>query len=193
MVSMSRLKEKMRAYRKVFGQNWDLFKASKIGIVGIIIVLFFAGMAIIAPFLDLRDPINWRAPDADIIDVTSWWGPGINTSANFWNGGEPINHTVSFRVKAAGGQATEADRVYFTSGNDLYAVRPSGGTAWLSDPGTSQYYNFAHVTEAAFSTDVAVANFGYQYHSSQVDFVLGVGTFDGYIYLMDDWAGSTNP
>ncbi len=193
MVSMSRLKEKLRAYRKVFGQNWDLFKASKIGIVGIIIVLFFVGMAVIAPFLNLRDPINWRAPDADIIDVTSWWGPGINTSANYWNGGEPINRTVSFRVKAAGGQATEADRVYFTSGNDLYAVRPSGGTAWLSNPGASQYFNFSHVTEAPFSTDVVVANFGFQYHSSQVDFILGVGTYDGYIYLIEDWAGSTDP
>jgi len=193
MVSMARLKEKLRAYRKVFQQNWDLFKASKIGVVGIIIMLFFVGMAAITPFLGLRDPINWRAPDADIIHVTSWWGDGRNVTLAPYNGGDPINHSVSFRVKLAGGGATEADRVYFTSGNKLYSLTPlGGGSYWDDGKPIGADFDFSHLTDSPFSTDVVVSNFGDQYDPDFVDYVLGVGTSDGYIYMIDDYADS-NP
>lgn len=191
MISKKRLKEKLRAYKQAFRQNWDLFKASKIGIVGIIILLFFVGMAVITPFLNLRDPINWRAPDADIIDVTSYWGPiGINTSdpATRYYAGDPINHTVTYRVKQGAGQALLADRVYFTSGNKLFAVRPAIGDSYWEDPVTLEK-GFEHNTSSPFSTEVAVANFGEQFVPEEVDYVLAVGTYDGYIYLIEDYAG----
>jgi peptide/nickel transport system permease protein len=190
MVSVDRFKEKLRAYRKVFKQNWDLFKASKIGIVGIIIMLFFVGMAVIAPFLGLRDPINWRAPDADIIHVTSWWDIGRNVTQTQWNAEGPINHTVSFRVKAASAQATEADRIYFTAGNRLYSLRPSDAGSYWTDGGTPAAFDFVHVTDSPFSTDVAIANFGDQYNPDRVDYLLGVGTDDGYIYIIEDYAAN---
>lgn len=187
MVSMDRLKEKMRGYRKGFRQNWDLFMASKIGIVGIIIVLFFVGMAVIAPFLSLRDPINWRAPDADIIHVTSWWDIGRNVTQPRWEGTGPINHSVSFRVKLAGAQATEADRVYLTSGNKLFSLKPSNaGSYWNTSTLPRDFY-FSHMTDSPFSTDVIVANFGNQYDPDEVDYMVAVGTSDGYIYLIEDY------
>ncbi len=192
MISKKRLREKFRSYHKAFKQNWDLFKASKIGIVGIIIVLFFVAMAVITPFLNLRDPINWRAPDADIIDVTSYWGQvGINTSEpSFYHAGNPINHSVTYRVKQREGQQLQADRVYFTSGNKLFAVRPSEGDSyWRDEVNFTIKYGFNHNTSAGFSTEVAVANFGYQFDSTLVDYILGVGTYDGYIYLIEDYEG----
>jgi peptide/nickel transport system permease protein len=189
MVDTDRLKEKFRAYRKVFKQNWDLFKASKIGVLGIIIVLFFLGMAIIAPFLSLRDPINWRAPDADVIRVNSWWGIGRDVSTRQWNAGDPINHTVSFRVKPAGAQALESDRVYFTSGNKLFSLKPSNAGSYWTDGASPENFDFPHITDATFSTDVVVANFGNQYDPDEVDYMLGVGTNDGYIYLIEDYDG----
>lgn len=188
MVSSERLKEKFRAYRKVFKQNWDLYKASKIGVIGIVIVLFFLGMAVITPFLDLRDPINWRAPDADIIEVTSWWGVGRDVSPTQWNAGDPINTTITFRVKAAT-QATEADRVYFTSGNKLFSLKPSNAGSYWTDGSTPENFDFSHVTDSPFSTDVVVASFGYQYDPATVDYILSVGTYDGYIYLIEDYDG----
>ena len=190
MVSVDRLKEKMRAYRKVFKQNWDLFKASKIGIVGIIIVLFFVGMAVIAPFLGLRDPINWRAPDADIIHVTSWWDVGRNVTQTYWEGTGPINHSVTFRVKLAGAQATEADRVYLTSGNKLFSLKPSRAGSYWNTSELPKLYYFSHITEEPFSTDVVVANFGNQYDPDEVDYILAVGTSDGYIYMIEDYDGN---
>ncbi len=195
MVSVDRLKEKLRAYRKVFKQNWDLFRASKIGIVGIVIVLFFVGMAAITPFLGLRDPISWRAPDADIIGVTSWWDIGRNVSATYWYAEDaPINRTISFRVKQAPG-ATEVDRLYFTAGNKLYALTPSSGSFWdwkLNQTDPSRY-DFAHITNSSFSTDVVVANFGDQYNDQGVDYIFGVGTYDGYIYIVEDYPESDPP
>ncbi|UCD93144.1 MAG: hypothetical protein JSV43_04380, partial [Methanobacteriota archaeon] len=190
MISKKRLREKLRAYKRSFKQNWDLFMASKIGFVGIIIVFFFVGMAVITPFLNLRDPINWRAPDADVIDVTSYWGPlGINTSEPVgWVAGSPINHTVTFRVKQGAGQQLLADRVYFTSGNQLFSVRPGIGDSYWRDDLTLEY-GFKHNTSAAFSTDVAVANFGSQFVPEDVDYILGAGTYDGYIYLIEDYDG----
>jgi peptide/nickel transport system permease protein len=148
-------------------------------------------MATIAPFLNLRDPINWRAPDADIIRVNSWWGIGRDVSAPQWNAGEPINHSVSFRVKAAGAQALEADRVYLSSGNKLFALKVYGGGSYWEDRSTSPpSYGLEHITDSHFSTDVVVANFGNQYDPDEVDYILGVGTNDGYIYLIEDYDGN---
>ncbi|MFQ6060070.1 MAG: kelch repeat-containing protein [Thermoplasmata archaeon] len=189
MISRKRIYERFRAYRKVFKQNWALFKASKIGIVGIVIVLFFVGMAVITPFLNLRDPINWRAPEEDFIDVTSYWASGINVSEPYYYAGDPINHSVTFRVKQLEGQELRADRVYFTSGNKLFSVRPAIGDSYWIDESPRRHYAFAHPTGAPFSTDVVVANFGGQYDPDQVDYILAVGTYDGYIYIIEDYAG----
>jgi peptide/nickel transport system permease protein len=188
MISKKRLLEKFRAYKKVFKQNWDLFKASRIGVVGILIVLFFVGMAVITPLLGLRDPINWRAPEEDFIDVTSYWGPGINVSEPYYFASGVINNTVTYRVKQIG-QELRADRVYFTSGDKLFAVRPAIGDSYWRDESPDRLFGFSHFTGVPFSTDVAVANFGTQYDDTKVDYVLSVGTYDGYIYIIEDYAG----
>ncbi|MFQ5911004.1 MAG: hypothetical protein ACE5IJ_09840, partial [Thermoplasmata archaeon] len=90
------LKQKSRDYYKAFKQNWDLFKASRIGLVGRGILAFFLIIALITPALNLRDPINWRAPEEDLIRVDKYWF--VDTSTFLFDAGDPINNSVAFRL-----------------------------------------------------------------------------------------------
>ena len=73
MFSKRRLHDKYVSYRKLFGQNWTLFKASRIGLVGLGIMIAFLIVAAAVPFMGLRDPLYWLAPESDTISVTEWW------------------------------------------------------------------------------------------------------------------------
>ena len=71
-----RIKNMVMGWRKLFKQNWTLFKASKIGLLGLGIMIMFLVIAFAAPFMGLRDPLWWRAPDMDIVQVTKYWQIG---------------------------------------------------------------------------------------------------------------------
>jgi len=66
-----RLREKLLLWQRLFVLNWNLFKASRIGVVGLAIMVAFVLLALAAPFMGLRDPIRWTAPDEDLIDVAT--------------------------------------------------------------------------------------------------------------------------
>jgi len=62
-----RTKEKIRDISKVLKGSWKMFAESITGLVGLGIIFFFVILAILAPFLGLRDPMHWTAPYSDIL------------------------------------------------------------------------------------------------------------------------------
>src|SRR3989442_4074220 len=73
MVDWDLTKERLRAYRRNLLNTWALFKESRIGVVGIGIMIVFVILAALAPYLGLRDPIYWRAPSEDVIALDTYW------------------------------------------------------------------------------------------------------------------------
>ena len=69
MVTSRQLKEKVRDYRRSVKHSWMLFKESKMGLLGLAIMVGFVVMALISPYIGLRDPLNWWAPDVDILRI----------------------------------------------------------------------------------------------------------------------------
>lgn len=72
----ARIKDRIRDFKKVLKENWKLFKQSKLGLVGLGIIIFFILIAILAPVIPYaaeRDPVKWFAPDEDIIEVDRVW------------------------------------------------------------------------------------------------------------------------
>ena len=69
MVSRRHLRDKYVSWKKLFLQNWALFKASRIGLVGLAIMLGFVIVAAAVPLMGLRDPLYWLAPESDTIAV----------------------------------------------------------------------------------------------------------------------------
>ncbi len=81
----SRFKDRIRDSKKVFKENWRLFKQSKLGVIGLGIIIFFVLMAIFAPIIPYaseRDPVMWMAPDKDIIEPQYLWGDSSNYIVN---------------------------------------------------------------------------------------------------------------
>src|SRR5207244_11423682 len=73
MVDWDLTKERLRAYRRNLENTWALFKESRIGVVGIGIMIVFVILASLAPYLGLRDPIYWLAPSEDAIALHTYW------------------------------------------------------------------------------------------------------------------------
>lgn len=73
MITKKAIKDKYRDTKKVLSKNWKLYKRSKLGIVGIFIIIFFVVMAAAAPLLTNRDPVRWNAPYEDMVDATQIW------------------------------------------------------------------------------------------------------------------------
>src|SRR3990170_8744970 len=89
MVDWALVRERYRAYRRGLSNTWALFKESKIGIVGVAIMATFVILAVLAPVLPLRDPIFWRAPSDDVIDLPTYWA--ADTSSVFYGAGQRID------------------------------------------------------------------------------------------------------
>ncbi len=96
MVSKKAIKDKYRDTKKIFSKNWKLFKRSKLGILGIIIIVAFVLMAALAPVLTNRDPMKWTAPYEDMVKADRNWkkgdwilqGPSIIHGSPVVSGGE---------------------------------------------------------------------------------------------------------
>jgi peptide/nickel transport system permease protein len=185
MVSRKRLYERFRGYYKAFKQNWDLFRASKIGLVGLGILIFFLVIALITPALGLRDPINWRAPEEDLIKVDQYWWVDTNTSiTTLCDAGDPINQSVAFRLipKALD---PRTDRIYFASGDKVIALRPSTGErVWYIGTPTDRIRCFQ--ADSLVTAGPVVVNYGSVDNPDFADWVLYFGTESGEFYQLKE-------
>lgn len=66
MAESKKWKESRRAFRRSMKNGWQIYKKSKIGLVGLSIIIIFFIMAIFAPFLTPYTP-SYTAPSVDII------------------------------------------------------------------------------------------------------------------------------
>src|SRR5256712_12731927 len=73
MFSRRRVRDSYESWKKLFLQNWSLFRASRIGVVGLAIMIAFLLVAVAVPFMGLRDPLYWLAPESDTISVKEYW------------------------------------------------------------------------------------------------------------------------
>src|SRR2546427_668986 len=182
MVDWDLTKERLRAYRRNLANTWSLFKESRIGVVGIGIMIVFVILAALAPYLGLRDPIYWRAPSEDVIALDTYWQ--ADTSSFLFGAGSPIHSQVAMRVIP---RATDprADRLYAASGNKLLALNPAAGGSkgWTAPDQTASFTTAAPITAGP----VAV-NFGSKTNPSYLDFVVYIGTSDGTFYALNDSA-----
>src|SRR5881296_2913707 len=95
-----RFRERTDVWRRVFLANWNLFKASRIGVVGLAIMLAFVIIALAAPFMGLRDPIRWTAPDEDLIDVATFWTKDSSLAGSEFRGIPPVSQGPVLRVES---------------------------------------------------------------------------------------------
>jgi peptide/nickel transport system permease protein len=184
MVSRKRLQEQFRGYYKAFKTNWDLFKASRIGLVGLGILAFFIVIALITPALGLVDPINWRAPEEDLISVDQYWF--VNTSTVLFNAGDPINQSVAFRLEPAN-IGPSADRVYFASGEKVIALRPSTGRRVWYDGITKVC---CYEADSLVTSGPVISNYGDVSDPKDAHWILYFGTESGEFYQLREpgWA-----
>jgi len=179
MVEWKLVRERLRAYRRNFANTWSLFKESKIGVVGVGIMITFVVLAVLAPVLPLRDPIFWRAPSEDVIDLPTYWE--ADTSSVFYGGtGDPVTTQIAYRVPP---RFTDprTDRIYVASGRSLLAINPSTGT-----PG----WNTPFVTDGTITAGPIGVNWGSKQNPTYMDFAVYVGTETGTLYALNDSATS---
>lgn len=174
MLSKRLLGERVRAYKRLFLQNWKLFKESRIGVVGLGIIVIFVILALTAPLMNLKDPINWRAPEEDTIRIQKFWE--VDTGTFLFEAGDPITSSVAFRVIPRA-LDPRSDRVYAVSGNKLVAIDPEKGTrGWLAP----------FEADANITAGPVVVNYGSKTNPLQADFVIYFGTENGTLYALRD-------
>lgn len=173
MMDRNLLRERWTAYRRSVANAWSLFRQSRIGVAGVAIMFVFAGLAIVAPLMGLRDPIHWRAPSEDVIELETQWV--ADTSTFLWEAGDPIE-TISFRVVPRITD-TRADRVYASSGDKLLAIDPTTGVRGWNDP---------LVLSSQITAGPVVVNYGSKLNPVLQDQVVYVGTADGTFYAIND-------
>src|SRR5256712_5786617 len=110
MFSRRRVRDSYESWKKLFLQNWSLFRASRIGVVGLAIMIAFLLIALAAPFMGLRDPLYWLAPESDTISVAEWWQLEGKPGSPLVGVEGPLNHTITVRVSPIG-QDSRPDRI----------------------------------------------------------------------------------
>ncbi len=187
MVDWDLTKERLRAYRRNLLSTWALFKESRIGVVGIGIMIVFVILASLAPYLGLRDPIYWRAPSEDVIALDTYWQ--ADTGSFLFGAGSPIQSQVAMRVIPRATNPT-ADRLYVASGSKLLGMDPSAGGSrgWI---GADQKAAFTTSTE--ITAGPVAANFGSHTDPLHLDLVVYIGTSDGTFYALNDTCSPLDP
>ncbi len=179
MVEWRLVRERARAYRRNLANTWSLFKESKIGVVGVGIMIAFVVLAVLAPVLPLRDPIFWRAPSEDVIDLPTYWEADM-ASVFFGGTGAPVTNQIAYRAPP---RFTDlrTDRIYAASGRNLLAISPSAGT-----PG----WNAPFVVDSNITAGPIGVNWGSKQNPTYMDFAVYVGTESGRLYALNDSATS---
>ncbi|MBI4416910.1 MAG: ABC transporter permease subunit [Euryarchaeota archaeon] len=179
-----RMRERVLLWRRLFIANWNLFKASRIGVVGLAIMIAFVLLALAAPFMGLRDPIRWTAPDEDLIEVASFWTKDNRTGSEIQTA-LPFDQPVAFRMGPREFDV-RADRIYVAGGNRLYALFGEPGRRGENAWGTFQFFNVAgDGIPRRISVPPIAMNFG-NFDREPPDYELHVGTDDGAVFILRD-------
>jgi len=177
MVTSRQMKEKVRDYRRSVKHSWNLFRESRIGMVGLFIMVVFIVMALISPYLGLRHPLNWLAPDDDILVIDSYFNGnnGVDTEG-------PFVHGANYRLRPGSGNTRQCDRIY-TVGGEGTLFKPYSLYAYDNNAG-SVIWNFR--TGSEVTTDLIVNNYGSETNPADANLRLMFGCDDGSLYVLRD-------
>ena len=188
-----RVRERISVWRRLFVLNWNLFKASRIGVVGLAIMIAFVIIALAAPFMGLRDPIRWTAPDQDLIQAHDNWIKDSSIPGEELAEAPPFTQPVAFRVLPRSFDP-RSDRIYAAAGNRLYAIETRADQRGLNSWGTLNYLNVSAadgVGNRTISVPPLAMNYG-DYVEERADYEVYVGTSDGRVFILRD-AGNFVP
>ncbi|TLZ56917.1 MAG: hypothetical protein E6K17_03610 [Methanobacteriota archaeon] len=99
MPSARQFRDTYHSWKKLFLQNWTLFRASRIGVVGLAIMIAFVLVALAAPYVGLRDPIYWLAPESDTISVQQFWSVNVAPGSPLQGINASVEHSVVAGVR----------------------------------------------------------------------------------------------
>jgi len=178
MVTSKQIKEKFRDSKRSFTHNWNLFKQNKVGLLGLGIMIAFILVAATSPFMGLKHPIDWFAPDEDVVLVENYLDQttdGIVTASIV----ERIVPNSNFKT---------VDRFYFAGGEEGSISAPYGLYAKSSSDGSKawQGWSGAFETNSQISSNVEAMNFGAKRDSSALNFRLIFGTESGTLFILHD-------
>jgi outer membrane protein assembly factor BamB len=172
----SRIKERLGNVRRLFKENWILFKESRIGLFGLGVILFFLFVALLAPILDINDPIQFRAPEEDVIGIDKYWVNDIKDRYGPLEG----NSSIAMRMQGLSFNP-KVDRIYVAASTRLLAIHEFS----TGQPG-SFAWGTPLTTIGEITTPVLAVNYGENQLIAPEDYWIYVGTSDGYLYLVND-------
>ncbi|MDO9536968.1 MAG: ABC transporter permease subunit [Thermoplasmata archaeon] len=177
MATSRQIKEKLRDYRRSVKHSWNLFRESRIGMVGLLIMVLFVVMALISPYLGLRHPTDWWAPDEDILEITPYFNmdEGVRTVGPFTQG-------LAYRMRPAAGTGTSCDRMYAAGGTGS-DFQPFGLYAYSQSDG-SKIWDFN--SQSQISTELTVNNYGSETVVNNADLRIFFGCENGRLYVLKD-------
>ncbi|TLZ63977.1 MAG: ABC transporter permease subunit [Methanobacteriota archaeon] len=183
MFSKRGIRDRYDSWKKLFLQNWTLFKASRIGLVGLAIMIAFLIVAAAVPYLGLRDPLYWIAPESDTIAVTQWWRQEVIPSNVLFGVNGSVDHAVAFRTLVYQSGEHRVDRIYVAENTRIFALETDFATLKWNCPGGGFQAN------DTISVDPVVLNYGDFRSTAQThtyDFHLMFGDRSGNVYAMQD-------
>jgi peptide/nickel transport system permease protein len=194
MVSTRRLKETFAAYRRLITSSWNLFKESRIGVMGLAVIIAFFVMALAAPYMNLRDPIRFTAPAEDRVVVSAYWDPPVSSEVpgSVLIGMGTVNKSMAFRV-APDTFGSSADRVFVAGGDPgdarLYALHSSrrSSPAWKTERGNF-FVPLSGASPGYVSANPVVINYGsFECRGGELpSFIIYVGMSDGTLIALED-------
>ncbi|MFQ6127575.1 MAG: hypothetical protein ACE5QW_01535 [Thermoplasmata archaeon] len=168
-------------YKRMLSGAWRFLRRSVLFWTGFATIILFCLISLIGPSLT-RDPINWRAPEEDLIELEEHWE--IDTSLSYYGGAGSTNFSVAVRLKPAW-MDPRADRVYFASGRNLIAVSASTGwRVWLNTSQAPPVQTCCYRVNSEISTKPVAVNFGSETDVQEEDQHVLVGTTEGSLYIL---------
>ena len=160
---------------------WGHLKRSYLFWAGFIILAAFCLISIVGPPLT-RDPIDWHAPEEDLLEVDMYWE--MDTSEPSYGGAGETNFSVAVRLKPAAIDI-RADRVYLASGGNLIAADPStGGMVWRDTSGMPSQDTCCFAVDSEISAAPVAVNFGRIDDLATEEQYVVVGTSQGTLYIL---------
>jgi hypothetical protein len=173
MVTSKQIVEKMRDYRRTVTRSWNLFRESRIGLIGLAIMIAFTVMAVAAPFMNLKHPVEWTAPSVDILEAEPYFitPPNITGEVLYDVG----IRTVSRSEGDGGANADDhMDRIYVGTADTVIAYSFNG------------YKRYTLELSGAVTTGINVINLGDTSSPAGEFHVIYVGCDDGSINAFVD-------